>query len=75
MRNGGEPLLLLRELAALGAECIACHTADLPPLDEINPSQGYLGWSFRVPAGVSEAVTHRGALQAGGSLSLYAQGH
>ena len=55
MRNGGEPLLLLREMAALGAECIACHTADLPPLDELDPSQGYLGWSFRVPAGVSEA--------------------
>lgn len=54
MRNGGEPLLLLRELASLGAQCTACDTDAIPSLDELDPAQGYLGWSFTVPADVSE---------------------
>lgn len=56
MRNGGEPLLMLRELAALGATCVTCDTAAIPALDEIAPCQGYLGWTFAVPADVSEAA-------------------
>jgi two-component system chemotaxis sensor kinase CheA len=58
MRNGGEPLLLLRELAALGAECITCDAGEVPPLDELDPGQGYLGWTFRVPASVAVAQVH-----------------
>ena len=58
MRNGGEPLLLLRALAALGAECVACETGEVPPLDEFDPAQGYLGWAWRVPSSVSEAQVH-----------------
>jgi two-component system chemotaxis sensor kinase CheA len=55
MRNGGEPLSLLREVAALGGECIHCDTSAIPPLDLFDPEQGYLGWSFTMPAAVSEA--------------------
>ena len=58
MRNGGEPLLLLRALASLGACCIACETDAVPPLDDFDPAQGYLGWTWTVPAGVSEAQVH-----------------
>jgi len=54
MRNGGEPLLFLRELAGLGARCTRCDISALPPLDEMDPHQGYLGWSFDVPAEVRE---------------------
>ncbi|RVU07848.1 chemotaxis protein CheA [Novosphingobium umbonatum] len=54
MRNGGEPLLLLRELAQLGARCIECDTSAVPSLDDFDPHQGYLGWSFSVPCDVSE---------------------
>ena len=54
MRNGGEPLLMLRELAALGAQCTRCDISALPPLDEMDPHQGYLAWSFEVPADVRE---------------------
>ena len=54
MRNGGEPLLMLRELAALGARCTRCDISAVPPLDEMDPHQGYLGWSFEVPAEVRE---------------------
>ena len=53
MRNGGEPLLLLRELAALGAVCTICEVSAVPQLDDFDPLQGYLGWTFTVPADVS----------------------
>lgn len=58
MRNGGEPLLLLRELALLGATCHECDVSAVPPLDAIDPDQGYLGFTFTVPHEVSqEAVS------------------
>lgn len=56
MRNGGEPLLLLRELAALGARCIECDCGTVPPLDTLDPGTGYLGWTFALDAEVSEAT-------------------
>lgn len=55
MRNGSEPLLMLRDLAALGGECIRCDVSQVPPLDAFDVSQGYLGWTFAVPASVEEA--------------------
>lgn len=55
MRNGGEPLLLLRELAALGAVVSECDTTSIPSLDDFDPHQGYLGWTYIVPQNVSEA--------------------
>ncbi|GEO01736.1 hypothetical protein NSE01_35680 [Novosphingobium sediminis] len=55
MRNGGEPLLLLRELAALGARCIECDCGSVPPLDTLDPGTGYLGWAFALDADISEA--------------------
>lgn len=56
MRNGGEPLLLLRELAALGARCIECDCGAVPPLDTLDPGTGYLGWTFTLDADVSESA-------------------
>lgn len=54
MRNGGEPLLLLRELAGLGARCVECDCGAVPPLDTLDPGTGYLGWTFALDADVSE---------------------
>ena len=54
MRNGGEPLLLLRELTAFGARCIECDCGAVPPLDTLDPGTGYLGWTFALDADVSE---------------------
>lgn len=54
MRNGSEPLLMLRDIAALGGECIACDTTEVPPLDLFDVAQGYLGWTFALPATVAE---------------------
>jgi two-component system chemotaxis sensor kinase CheA len=56
MRNGGEPLLLLRELAALGARCIECDCGNVPPLDALDTGTGYLGWTFALDADVSEGA-------------------
>ena len=54
MRNGGEPLLLLRELVALGAVPAECDVSAVPSLDDFDPHQGYLGWTYSVPEDVSE---------------------
>ena len=55
MLNGGEPLLLLRELARLGGRTVAVDCGEVPPLDLIDWKTGYLGWTFAMPASVSEA--------------------
>jgi two-component system chemotaxis sensor kinase CheA len=56
MRNGGEPLLMLRDLAELGGSCVSCDTSAVPQLDRFDFQQGYLGWCFTMPASVSEAA-------------------
>lgn len=56
MRNGGEPLLMLRDLVALGGTCQSCETSEVPQLDQFDPAQGYLGWCFSMPAEVAEDV-------------------
>ena len=56
MRNGSEPLLMLRELHDLGGRCIECDVGAVPALDTIDPGTGYFGWTFSVPADVTEAM-------------------
>jgi two-component system, chemotaxis family, sensor kinase CheA len=55
MRNGAEPLALLRELAALGGRSVLCDLSQLPLLDGFDPAQGYLGWTFELPASLGES--------------------
>lgn len=55
MDNGSEPLLWLREIELLGGRCLACETGDLPPLDRLDPDQGYLGWTFELPGTAERA--------------------
>ena len=54
MRNGSEPLLMVREIASLGGECVHCDISQVPPLDAFDPAQGYLGWTFSMPEAASE---------------------
>lgn len=56
MRNGSEPMLLLRELASLGGVCRRCDVSQIPPLDAMQPGEGYLGWTFAMPASVEESA-------------------
>ncbi|MEY4720284.1 MAG: chemotaxis histidine kinase protein cheAI, partial [Pseudomonadota bacterium] len=53
MRNGSEPLLMLRELARMGGACKACDTSRVPALDAFSAEEGYLDWAFTLPAEVS----------------------
>lgn len=54
LENGGDPLLLLRELTMLDGEVIAVDTARLPLLDDLHPERSYLGWTVSVPAAAAE---------------------
>ncbi|GGC10890.1 chemotaxis protein CheA [Novosphingobium endophyticum] len=56
MRNGSEPILMLREIAALGGECAHCEVSQIPQLDGFDPAQGYLGWTFSMPEKVEETA-------------------
>ena len=49
MANGGEPLLVLRELERLGGEVTDVDTAMLPPLRDLDPEGAYFSWSIRMP--------------------------
>lgn len=51
--NGGDPLLLIRELSALGASVRAIDLSALPDLDHFAAESAYLGWEIDVPATVS----------------------
>jgi two-component system chemotaxis sensor kinase CheA len=53
MTKGSEPLLWLRELAELGGTCETCDIAAIPSLESLLVEEGYLGWSFRMPAHVA----------------------
>ena len=55
MANGTEPVLWLRELSLLGGRCEACDLTALPHLDRLSVTEGYLGWTFMMPASVSHA--------------------
>ncbi|WP_288937592.1 chemotaxis protein CheA [uncultured Sphingomonas sp.] len=52
--HGGEPLLLLRELASLGAEVTSCDLGNLPTLSDLHPERAYLGWTLTAPSSVAE---------------------
>lgn len=54
MANGGDPLLLLRELVALGGRCVAVHHQHIPELGKFDAACAYVGWKFVVPGTVDE---------------------
>ena len=54
LENGGDPLLLLRELTMLEGEVVAVDLDRLPSLDGLHPERSYLGWTATVPAAVAE---------------------
>lgn len=54
MRNGGDPMLFVRELERLGGKCTACNTDAVPTLDRIDPEFTYFTWTVELPTSVSE---------------------
>ncbi|PLK28057.1 chemotaxis protein CheA [Porphyrobacter sp. TH134] len=55
MTKGSEPLLWLRELTDLGGLCEACDLSAIPTIERLLIEEGYLGWTFRMPADVTRA--------------------
>ncbi|MBO9574845.1 MAG: chemotaxis protein CheA [Sphingobium sp.] len=55
LKNGSEPLLLVREVALLGGRCVSVNTDRIPPLAEFDPEETYVVWRFAIPAEVTEA--------------------
>lgn len=54
MANGGDPLLMLRELADLGGRCTAVDLEHLPELPAFDAANAYMGWTFVVPGTIDE---------------------
>jgi len=52
MQHGNDPLRIVRELVELGGEVVA-DTSLLPALDQLDPTEMYLGWRIRVPGSVT----------------------
>jgi two-component system chemotaxis sensor kinase CheA len=46
LRNGANPLLLLRELKDLGSLQIEANTGAIPPLAELEPDRCYVAWDL-----------------------------
>lgn len=54
LANGGEPILLIRELERMGGCVIAADLSALPPLAALDPEDGYCLWTIAVPGPVAE---------------------
>jgi len=55
LANAGEPLLIVRELEALGAEIVTVDISTVPPLRDLDPEDAYFTWTLRVPGEVAES--------------------
>ncbi len=56
LANGGEPLLLLRELERIGGTVRAVETLTTPDLDHFDADCAFLAWRFDVPGDVERAA-------------------
>jgi two-component system chemotaxis sensor kinase CheA len=57
--SGTNPIMLLRNLAALGTVSVCqLHADELPPLDELDPAQCYLSWTIELASSCTEEELH-----------------
>ena len=54
LTDGGNPMLLLRDLRLLGTCVIDGHTDELPALPELNPEHCYLWWTIKLVSACRE---------------------
>ena len=53
--SGTNPIMLLRNLAALGTVSVCqLHAEELPPLEQLDPSQCYLSWTVELASSCAE---------------------
>ncbi len=53
LANGGEPMLLIRELIDFGASIEAVDCSALPSIDTFEPSRSYIAWRMALPSSIS----------------------
>lgn len=53
--TGNDPVILLRNIEALGDTQIRCDYDDVPPLNELSPEGPHLSWSLSLQTTVSQA--------------------
>jgi two-component system chemotaxis sensor kinase CheA len=57
--SGTNPIMLLRNLAALGTVSVCqLHAEELPPLEELDPAQCYLSWTIELASSCAEEELH-----------------
>jgi two-component system chemotaxis sensor kinase CheA len=54
LANGGEPLLVIREIETFGGEILAIDSSALPDLHSLDPEDSYFVYDIAVPASVPE---------------------
>ncbi len=52
--NGGEPMLVIRELEEMGAAVTGVDMETLPGLRDLDPEDSYFVWTLRLPGTVAE---------------------
>lgn len=55
LANGGEPILVIRELERMGGTVLAADLAALPGLRDLDPEASYCLWTIGLPGTVDEA--------------------
>jgi two-component system chemotaxis sensor kinase CheA len=55
LANGGEPILILRELERMGGAVTAVDFSALPGLRDLDPEDSYCVWTIGLPGSVAEA--------------------
>ena len=55
LANGGEPLLIVRELEHLGGHVTSVDSSALPSLREVDPEDSYFVWHICVPGAVEQS--------------------
>ncbi|MBB4155460.1 two-component system chemotaxis sensor kinase CheA [Sphingomonas jinjuensis] len=56
LANGGEPLLLIREILSLGGRIERVDVSRLPTLDQFEADAAWLGWTIAIPGTVEESA-------------------
>jgi two-component system chemotaxis sensor kinase CheA len=58
--SGTNPIMLLRNLAALGTVSVCqLHAEELPPLEELDPTECYLSWTIELASSCAEEELHQ----------------
>jgi two-component system chemotaxis sensor kinase CheA len=55
LANGGEPMLIIRELERLGGSVVSVDSSALPSLRELDPEESYFVWTISVPGTIEQS--------------------